>query len=290
MANNITTFKKYADMLDEVYTVSAKTGVLESASELYKKGANASEIIIPKMSMDGLGNYSRNSGYLEGSVELTMETVPFDYERGRAFMVDAMDDEETAGIAFSSLAGEFIRTKVTPELDAFRIATYAATEGADITAETYSTGEAVYKAIAAKYDAMTEAEVPESDRHLFITPTLKGMIRDMDTYKAKELMDKFASVQEIPQNRFYTAIEQLDGKTSGQTKGGYKKADSGFNLNFLIIHRPAVIQYQKHVAPKVITPELNQDADAFKFGYRNVGIADAYENKAAGIAGTYVGA
>ena len=51
----------------------------------------------------------------------------------------------------------------------------------------------------------------------------------------------------------------------------------------MIIHKPAVIQYQKHVAPKVITPEQNQDADAWKFGYRNVGISDAYENKVAGI-------
>ena len=58
-------------------------------------------------------------------------------------------------------------------------------------------------------------------------------------------------------------------------------------LNFLIVHKGAVIQFPKHVAPKVVTPEQNQDADAYKFGYRNVGISDTYENKAAGIAGTY---
>ena len=137
---------------------------------------------------------------------------------------------------------------------------------------------------------MTDAEVPEADRHLFITATLHGLIRDMDKTKAKDLMDKFASVQVMPQNRFYTAITQNDGKTAGQTVGGYKKADGGFNLNFLIVHKGAVIQFPKHVAPKVITPEQNQDADAYKFGYRNVGIADTYENKAAGIAGTYVNA
>lgn len=241
--------------------------------------------------MDGLGDYDRNSGYTTGDVKLTNETVKCNFDRGRMFTVDNVDNMDTAGIAFGRLSGEFIRTKVTPELDAFRIATYAATEGADITSEAaYATGEAAYKAIAAKYDAMTDAEVPETDRHLFITATLYGMIRDMDTYKAKELMNKFASVQVMPQNRFYTAIEQLDGKTEGQAAGGYKKADGGFALNFLIVHKGAVIQYQKHVAPKVITPEMNQDADAYKFGYRNVGIADTYENKAAGIAGTYAGA
>ena len=33
---------------------------------------------------------------------------------------------------------------------------------------------------------------------------------------------------------------------------------------------------------KIVTVK-NQDADAWKFGYRMVGIADAYENKVAGI-------
>lgn len=43
------------------------------------------------------------------------------------------------------------------------------------------------------------------------------------------------------------------------------------------------MQYNKHIAPKVITPEANQDADAWKFGYRKYGLADVYENKVAGI-------
>lgn len=274
--------------MDEVYKTSSKTAVLDGASELAKQGANADELIIPKIDMDGLGDYDRNSGYTAGDVTFTNETVKCNYDRGRMFTVDNVDNMDTAGMAFGRLAGEFIRTKVTPEIDAFRIATYSATEGADIEGvAAYATGEEVYKAIAAKYDAMTDAEVPETDRHLFITATLHGMIRDMDTYKAKELMNKFASVQVMPRNRFYTAIEQLDGKTEGQKVGGYKKADNGFNLNFLIVHKGAVIQFPKHVAPKVITPEQNQDADAYKFGYRNVGIAETYENKAAGIAGTY---
>ena len=43
------------------------------------------------------------------------------------------------------------------------------------------------------------------------------------------------------------------------------------------------IQFQKHVAPKIISPEQNQTGDAWKYGYRNVGIADVYANKLAGV-------
>lgn len=293
MANTIQKFKKYVvGLLDEVYKNASKTAILDGAPELASQGANADELIIPKIDMDGLGDYDRNSGYTQGDVTFTNETVKCNFDRGRMFTVDNVDNMDTAGMAFGRLSGEFIRTKVVPELDAFRFATYAATSGADITAHSgsYADGEAVRKAIAAKNDAMTDAEVPAEGRVLFINPVLNGMIRDMDTTKSKELLAKFAAVVEVPQARFYTAIEQLDGKSEGQKKGGFKKADSSFNLNFLIVEKSAVIQYQKHVAPKTVTPEQNQDADAYKFGYRNVGIADTYENKAAGIAGEYAGA
>lgn len=282
MPNSIELFKQYLPLLDEVYKISSLTSVLDGASELVSQGANANELIIQKMSMDGLADYSRNGGYVAGSVTMTNETVKCNFDRGRMFQIDNMDNAETAGMAYGRLSAEFIRTKVVPELDAFRLATYAGVSGIGTATGALTTGDAVYKAIAAAYDKMTEDEVPETDRHLFITPTLYGLVRDLETYKSKDLLSKFASIKQVPQSRFYTAIEQKSGG-SGEEAGGYAKATGAANINFMVIHKPAVIQYEKHVAPKVITPEMNQDADAWKFGYRNVGIAEAYENKVAGI-------
>ena len=283
MPNSIQLAKVYTNLLDEVYKNSALTAVLESDASLARQGANANEIIIPKLSMDGLADYSRNSGYVDGNVTLNWETVKFNYERGRMFSVDNMDNEETQNIAFGRLAGEFIRTKVVPELDAFRFATYAATTGAGSATGTLATGADVIAALRTATSGMDEAEVPMEDRHLFITPTLLGLVEDMDTTKSKEVLARFASITKVPQTRFYSAIELLDGKTGGEEAGGYKKADSAVDLNFEIIHKPATLQFTKHAVPKVISPELNQDADAWKYGYRNYGLCDTYENKAAGI-------
>ena len=97
MANSISLFKKYIDKLDEVYKQASLTADLDADSTLVQAGANANEIIIPKMSMDGLGNYSRSDGYAQGDVTLTNETVQFNYERGRKFGVDRQDNAETAG-------------------------------------------------------------------------------------------------------------------------------------------------------------------------------------------------
>ena len=292
MANAITKFKKYVPLLDEVYKQAALTSVLDSDESLAKEGANANEIIIPKISMDGLGDYDRNSGYTNGDVTLTNETVQFNYERGRMFTIDAMDDEETAGIAYGKLASEFIRTKVAPEGDAFRFATYAGVNGiSKVTAgATLSTGADVITALRTANSKMDEDEVPYENRYLFITPTLKGLVDDMDTTKSKEVLGRFAQIIQVPQTRFYTAIDLYDGKTdnsdssgANEKPGGYVKSSSAKDINFMIIHKAAVLQYNKHIAPKVITPEQNQDADAWKFGYSKYGLADVYENKVAGI-------
>ena len=283
MANVIALFKQYVTLLDEVYKSAALTSVLDGAPELAKQGANVNELIIPKISMDGLANYSRNGGYVSGDVTLTNETVTCNFDRGRMFTVDNLDNAESAGIAFGRLASEFIRTKVVPELDAFRIATYAGISGiSTVAGAALSTGDAVVSALRVAVNKFNEDEVPAEQRYLYITPTLYGLVQDLDTTKSKQVLEGLNVVQ-MPQSRMYTAITQNDGTSEGQTAGGYTKASGAKNINFMLIHKAAVIQYQKHIAPKVITPEQNQDADAWKFGYRNVGIADAYENKVAGI-------
>lgn len=283
MANAITKFKKYIDKLDEVYQLASLTACLDSDNTLAQAGANANEIIIPKLSMDGLADYDRNSGYVNGDVSFTNETATFNYDRGRKFNVDNMDNEETAGLAFGKLSSEFIRTKVVPEMDAFRFATYAATPNISVGTGDLTAGEAVIEALRAATNKMDEDEVPQEGRILFITPTRKGLVDDLDTTKSKAVMARFSRIVLVPQSRFYTAINMRDGKTSGEEAGGYVKADGAVDINFFIIRPDALMQYPKHTVSKVIPPEDNQDKDAWMFFYRAYGLADVYENKTAGL-------
>lgn len=334
MANSIAKFKKYTDLLDEVYKAASKTANLDINGSLVQAGANANEIIIPKISMDGLADYSRSSGYVSGDVTLTNETVQFNYERGRKFQVDAMDNEETAGVAFGKLSSEFIRAKAAPELDAFRFAKYAGTSGiSTTTAAALSSGTDVLSALVAATNALDEAEVPADDRVLYITPTLHTASLNVDTTKSKDILGRFGTIIDVPQTRFYTAIDLYDGSTTGETGGGFvkgtdhyelttsqpadwstnytsyytessgtytavtgasapewaastyykKTASAGKNINFMLIHKPAVIQFSKHVVNKIFSPDENQNADAWIFNYRSYGLADVYGNKAAGI-------
>ena len=173
---------------------------------------------------------------------------------------------------------------MVPEEDAFRFAKYAGTDGISKVSAgaTLAGGAAVIDALRVAITQMDEDEVPANERYLYITPLLLGYVQDMDTNKSREVMQNFAKVVKVPQSRFYTAIVQKSGKT-GEEDGGYAKAEGAKDINFMIIHKAAVIQFAKHIAPKIIEPSVNQSSDGYKFGYRKVAIADVYENKVAGI-------
>ena len=228
--NNISLFKKYVDLLDEVYKAGSCTNILDGSTALVRAGANANEIVIPKISTEGLADYSRNGGYVSRNTAFTNETVAFNYDRGGKFSVDAMDNEETAGLAFGSLAADFVRTQTVPELDAFRFATYASEPMISSASGTLASGEAVLAALVSAQNTLDEDEVSPEGRYLFITPTLYNLAQNVDTYKSKAVFDGFAGVSKVPQSRFYTAIDMLDGTSEGETAGGYRKGTDHYEV------------------------------------------------------------
>lgn len=270
--------KKFVPVLDEVYKTASKTSILDGAAELAREGANANELIIPMLDMDGLADYSRDNGYVDGDVTMTNATYKCNYDRGRMFSVDNLDNQESFNIAFGRLAGEFIRTKVVPELDAWRLSTYAAKAGigAVEAGANLTTAANLISALRKGLQTMDNAEVPYENRVLFIASGLHDLIDDQDLTKSNKVLSAFSQIVKMPQGRFHEGVQLTANGAGGFTT-------TGAALNFMIVHKPAVIQYQKHVAPKVIAPDQNQKADAWKYGYRTVGIADVYKNKVLGI-------
>ena len=284
MANTIALAKNYTSILDEVYCNASVTADLTSDNSMVRAGANANEIIYPQISVSGLGDYSRNSGYTQGSVDLEWKTATFNYDRGTKISVDVMDDEESRDIAFTMAGSELMRTKVAPEADAFTFATLAGTAGISVaTPATYADATEFLQALIEAKNKMDEDEVPEEGRILYATPTLMNGVMALDTTKSREILNSFSITKKVPQSRFYTAIDLLDGKTVGEEAGHYKKADTGKDINFMIVHKPAIIKYDKHTASDIIPASANPDADADISKYRKYGIVDVFKNKVAGI-------
>lgn len=284
MANTIALAKNYTSILDEVYCNASVTADLTSDNTMVRAGANANEIIYPQISVSGLGDYSRNSGYTNGSVNLEWKTAKFNYDRGTKISVDVMDNEESRDIAFTMAGAELMRTKVAPEADAFVFATLAGTAGiSKATPATYADATEFLSALIEAKNKMDEDEVPEEGRILYATPTLMNGVMALDTTKSREILNSFTVKKKVPQSRFYTAIDLLDGKSPSEEAGHYKKATEGKDINFMIVHKPAVIKFDKHTVSDIIPASANPNADADIAKYRKYGIVDVFKNKVAGI-------
>lgn len=283
MPNTIALAKNYINNLDEVYRLASVTSDLTSDPTMSKAGANANEIVYPQISVSGLGDYDRNSGYTTGAVDLKWKTATFNYDRGTRISVDVMDNEESRNLAFGMAGATLMREKAAPEADAFAFATLAALDGISKDTGTIADASQFLDALLTAWSKMDEDEVPQEQRILYATATLLNSVMALDTTKSREILGKFAVKKAVPQARFYTAVEMLDGKSSGEELGHYKKATSAADINFMIIHKPAVIKFDKHIASNIIPAEANPDADADIIKYRKYGLVEAYANKRAGI-------
>lgn len=80
----------------------------------------ARTVLIPDLDMAGLGDYDRDAGFVQGAVKVSNTSYTMTMDRGRSFQIDREDNDETgvAGLA-GQVMGEFIRTRVAPEMDAY---------------------------------------------------------------------------------------------------------------------------------------------------------------------------
>jgi hypothetical protein len=195
-----------------------------------------------------------------------------------------MDNEETQGVLVGRLLGEYVRTKVVPELDAFRFAKFA-TEANAANIGTYvsgnlSNGTITLAAIRAGVTKLDNNEVPPEGRFLFITPALLGVIEDLKTDESRAVLAGLTVVK-VPQTRFFSAITQNAGATAGA--GGFVKANGASDLNFMLVSNTAPVIFTKHLVSDILDPAVNPDADAWVMKYRSYGLAEVLENKIGGI-------
>lgn len=285
MPNQITLPKGIQTILDEVYRQAACTSVLDSAPSQVRPTQNVHEFCYPQMEVGGLGDYDRASGYTSNSgVSLVWKTVEADYDRGTKIMVDAMDNQESFDLAFGQAANILMREHVAPEGDAFTFAKIAALTGITNNTDSIEGGAQFLEAILTATTEMDENEVPDEQRYLFTTSTLLKSVKALDTTKSREALDGFAGIIKVPRGRFNTAIDLLSGRDGDEIAGGWKPSELSKPINFLIVHKPALIKFDRHIAgPTVISADQNPDADADIVKYRKYGVVDGYENKRAGI-------
>lgn len=290
MPNSIDLAKKFVPIIDGVYKAESVTNGMDAATRPDFTGAN--EVKVLKVSTTGLGDYSRETGYPKGDVTAAWETLTLTEERGKEISVDRMDDEETLGLTFGTVTGEFMRLHVIPELDAYRFAKYASATGINkVSTPAVLTKESIIAAIDEAVRQLDADEVPQAGRRLYINSDLKPILNAAlaRQWGSDGAVNTVLSgyndmpIVWVPKSRFYTAITLNDGSSNW----GYAKAAGASDINFMIIYPPAVLQVVKFSLPKIFSPDVNQTKDAWKFQFREYHDAFVYENKAKGLYSHY---
>lgn len=281
MPNKLEYAKIFQSALDKQIVQEATTGWMELNSKLVKYNGG-DEVKMPSMVMDGLADYSRDTGFVKGSITLKWDTYKLTQDRGRTFTLDAMDVDETNFVATAgTVLGEFQRTQVTPEIDAFRyskLATLAktASQSRDLAISASSNvADEILADLANLEDVAGAQEVVIS-----ISPTLAARLgKDGKDYISKvafkkgEIVTRVNSFDDNPIVRvrsrlLKTAFTFKDGTTSGQEAGGFEVAAGAQNINWIIAVRTAPIAVSKTDKVRIFDPNVNQDADAWKIDYR----------------------
>ena len=277
---------KFTKRLDKIIEAEAKTADLNINGELLGEFSGNGEIKIAKIAMDGLADHVRGEGFVGGAVELTWETMKLEFERDREFTIDVMDDEEREIMVSANLMAEFERTKVIPEVDAIRFARLASNAG-NTAQETLDTPQKVLDAVLLSEEALQDAGKDLSSCVLYMTSSMWNLLRKSQPWhigQGEAPNTKFTTFDDmkikiVPQSRFYTAIDLLDGKTKGEEKGGYKKAAAGAQINFMTLSPEAANAITRHEKMRYFSPDVNQKDDAHLWQYRLFHDLLVYENK-----------
>lgn len=287
--NSFELAQAYLPLLDEVYKRESLTSRFDYTSDRVRFiGANVVQVY--KATMDGLADYGRNTGFVQGSVNGSWETMELGEDRGVSLSVDVLDNDETMGMAFGTLLSQFMRTQVVPELDAYRFAQMASFTGinkATATDITIGTTD-VASMLDTAEQVMGDAEVPLDGRICFMSETCYAAFKDNiarylgnDSRVSRDVTDyNGMPIVRVPKNRFNTAITLNNGSSSF----GYTiPASTSYPINFMIVQPDSIVQIVKHVVPRIFSPEVNQTMDAWKLDYRIYHDIFQYENKQAGI-------
>lgn len=287
--NTLEYAKIFQTQLDRAAERDALTGWMEgNAGQVKYSGGN--EVKIPKISVQGLANYDRDEGYTQGAVTLSYETLTMTQDRGRKFQLDSMDVDETNFVATAgAVMGEFQRTQVVPEIDAYRLSALATKAiggahademveyGYEAKANTstndvlrhFKTG--VAKIRARGYNGALVAHIDDLVL-LELELELAGRLQNV-TWSQGGINTTVPAVDGValiatPSNRLYTSITVNDGKTEGQKEGGFSKGSTAKSINFEIMPVDTPIAVSKQDKMRIFDPQTNQKADAWAMDYR----------------------
>lgn len=274
--NSIENTTRYTAELDKMFAQKSATGFFAD-NALATKFVGAKTVIIPDINFQGLADYDRDTGFSRGAITVSNSSYTMSMDRARSLQIDREDMDETGVASLAGqILGEYVRTKVVPECDAYvisKLAGLAQSRANTLEGDTDAPLETLINLInevqaVAGYD---EELVAFIDSHIF------ALIQN-----SAEL-SKMITVSDFKQGEINLKVKSLNGVTlipvvsermktaytfQNNAAGGFTPADNARNIYMLVCPKKGAHLVKKTENMRIFTPEQNIDADAYKFDYR----------------------
>ena len=207
MAINLVT--KFQPYVDELFTTESKKSIVTNQNYDW---TGAHTIKVYKVSTASMNDYDRPGtgvhwsryGEIKG-LDATTEEMTLKNDRSFTFAIDKLDTDETAQqLAAASALARQNREVVIPEVDKYVYGVMCTGAGYKPIGKAL-TNENIYNEILAANKALDDAEVPETERFIVVTP---------DTYLLMKQCKDITMETEIGNDmRLKGVIANLDGAT-----------------------------------------------------------------------------
>ncbi len=274
--NSIENAVRYSTELDKMFAQKSATGFFAD-NALATKFVGAKTVIIPDVDFQGLADYDRDAGYTKGAITVSNTSYTMAMDRARSLQIDREDMDET-GIAnlAGKILGEYVRTKVVPECDAYVLSKLG---GLALSRSNVVNGD-----VAKPYEALCQLinEVQS------VVGYDEELVAFVDGYMFAALQNsaeisKMITVSDFKQGDVNLKVKSINGvsiipvvsermKTAytfnGGNLGGFKPLSNAREIYMLVLPKTAAHLVKKTENMRIFTPEQNIDADAYKFDYR----------------------
>lgn len=274
--NSVETATAYTGELDKMFSQKSATGFFAD-NNLTAKFVGAKTVMIPDVDFQGLADYDRDTGFSKGAITVSNASYTMAMDRARSLQIDREDMDETGVASLAGkILGEYVRTKVIPECDAYVISKLAGLAA--------SRANLVDGDLEKPYDTLcrmvneVQAQVGYDEELVaFVDSYIYAQLQNSDE------ISRFITVSDFRQGEVDLKVKSINGvaiipvvsermKTAytfnSNEAGGFAPAPKARQVHILVCPKRGAHLVKKTENMRIFTPEQNIDADAYKFDYR----------------------
>ena len=280
----------FTNLLQQKYEKELCSDALAQSNQQVKF-INAQTIKLPRMTISGYKDHTRTPGFNAGTMSNDWEAKKLEHDRDVEFWIDPMDiDETNLTLSVANIQNTFETEQAIPEKDSYRYSKLHAelTKYSGRIDTTVITAANFLEAFDEEMAIMDEAGVPEEGRILYVTPSMKKIIKEAEGIQRVLSVTTPSTINRNVHSLDDVTIKMVPAarmKTKYNFTEGCVPSVGAKQINWILIHTSCVVCRDKYSYIKLFTPGTDsRTADGYLYQNRNYGDLFLLEKKVEGCA------